>query len=453
MSAADTVTAADLHTRAPVATRAAWARQARWARLTRAELRTLVFVLLVRAAYFAVLHLAPVSTRESLTPDARLYLRTAQDIAAGHRPDSVDNNFPVIVGHLMRWTGMPVSGPFELLGAIGAAATVFLALWLHHLVRDGARADAGTDGRVDRAPAALPSSDDAGERGWWTRLRARWPARRLLILAIGLYPSSIVFSSTGFIRDGWIYVLALLAVTLFAAAIWSGPSVRPGLLAGTGVAGSALGFLRGYAAAALVVGLGLWLLTEPRIPVGRRLLRSRIAGLTALGVVAASWLVLRNHLDVRLRSLAAIADYRSKYLDAVSSSNMGIDFRNVSPARFVLLYAQSLLGNTIGPLPYQVRSTVLAGFFLEAAALTVCGVVLLRWCRRLGPRTRFLVMQAVAWFALIALFNDNLGTAARLRVPAWTLLLIALAAVLRDVASDPPERARSVVVPVRPRRR
>jgi hypothetical protein len=306
---------------------------------------------------------------------------------------------------------------------------VLLALWLHHLVAADADDRAG--------PAAARRRAD----------------RRFLILAVGLFPSSVFFSSTGFLRDGWIYWFALLAVTLFAAAIWSGPRVRVGMLVGSVASGVAVGVLRGYAATALALGVALWLLTEPRIPVARWRPRLRELGVAALGVLLVAWFVLRDHLDSRVRSLDAIAQYRAGYTSR-AGSNMGIDFRNASPARFALLYLRSLVDNVVGPLPHQVRNLSMAALCLEALVLVATGVLLLRGARRLGPRGRFLVAQAVAWFVLIAVFNDNYGTAARLRVPAWTCLLVALASVLpaRD-RPDPAGRPVPLVVPLRPPRR
>jgi hypothetical protein len=271
-----------------------------------------------------------------------------------------------------------------------------------------------------------------------------------VILAVGLYPSAVMFASAGLIRDGWIYVLSMAAVTLFAAGLWSGARLRLVPLLLVVAVSWLLTGLRPYAPLSLAAGVGLWMLWEARVPVGRWRMPSRLLGVVGVGVGAAAYFAGRDRLPRQFRSIEAIADYRARYF-RLSGSNMGIDFRDVTKPTMAVRYLYSLLGNAVGPLPWQIDTTIMLGFAAEAFALAVCGWCLWRRRHRLGPRARFLVAQAVAWFLIIAIFNDNLGTAARLRVPAWTWLLVALGSVLRwQRAPVLPARARSVLVPLRP---
>ena len=160
----------------------------------------------------------------------------------------------------------------------------------------------------------------------------------------------------------------------------------------------------------------------------RRDWRLPVCGLLVAGVIGASRLAPHIATLRRVASPAGVAAYRASY--PAAESNLNIDLRDASPLKYGALWLYSTVSNTIGPLPFQVRTMAMAAFMLEGLAL--CLVAWSIWRRRghLDGRGRLILCVAGSWFAVIGLFNDNLGTAARLRVPAWVLLM-SLAQALR----------------------
>src|SRR5205085_231605 len=121
----------------------------------------------------------------------------------------------------------------------------------------------------------------------------------------------------------------------------------------------------------MAAGFGLWMVWERRVPVGRWNVPTRIVGVMGLGVGLAAYVKGRQHLPVQFRSIWAVAEYRARYFRQ-SGSNMGIDFRNLSKPVLAVRYLESLLGNTIGPLPTQIDTSISMAFALEALTLGAC---------------------------------------------------------------------------------
>ncbi|WP_396128520.1 hypothetical protein [Exiguobacterium mexicanum] len=63
-------------------------------------------------------------------------------------------------------------------------------------------------------------------------------------------------------------------------------------------------------------------------------------------------------------------------------------------------------------------------FFIEALPMTL--ILLFLWSRRayVSKVQQFILMQAFVWNGLIAITNDNIGTALRLRAIAYLLILL-----------------------------
>lgn len=65
-------------------------------------------------------------------------------------------------------------------------------------------------------------------------------------------------------------------------------------------------------------------------------------------------------------------------------------------------------------------------FFIEALPFLFILLFLLKNRKLLSPVQSYILLHAFIWISLIAITNDNVGTATRLRPVAWLLIIIVL---------------------------
>jgi len=344
--------------------------------------------------------------------DGDYYWGLAQLLADGWDTDAA-NIFPVVLGTLMRVTGIREILFYKHINFLIGLGVIAAAVSLYR--------------------ACVPA--------------ARRRSEMFLVLLLGLYPSALVFEHISLYRDGWIFLLHMVALLLCMRTPWRRPLLAiPGALGLIGVL-SILTSFRWYVPVAGAIGAIMWTLW-------RRMLRLKFRYPTA---IVATGFLLTLALVVPLvysgafglfdsELLLRALDYRSGETTGAGSS-LGISFRNVNSVTVVPLFVYSFASNIWGPLPWQISSTnTFAGFVIESSVMVVLTVFLYRWRSRITIPVAFIAFQAAAWFATIGFFNDNLGTALRLRVLGWHLGVL-LFAVLRDsrVASVAPKGARDEV--------
>lgn len=118
--------------------------------------------------------------------------------------------------------------------------------------------------------------------------------------------------------------------------------------------------------------------------------------------------------------------YRLSYLTEISGgSQMGINLIQPNYLFFLVNYLRSLIGNFIGPLPWQVNSIgTIAVFFMETIPMIFILYYIFKNLSKLTSTQIFIVSHSMVWIGLTAVSNDNIGTATRLRPITWILLLI-----------------------------
>ena len=109
---------------------------------------------------------------------------------------------------------------------------------------------------------------------------------------------------------------------------------------------------------------------------------------------------------------------------------MWINLEQPNYPLFLLYYIYSYAGNLVGPLPWHIHGvSTLIVFFAE----TIPMVFILRflWKKRslLSEMQRYILLHAFTWTSLIAITNDNIGAATRLRAVAWIIILIVFVVV------------------------
>ena len=111
-------------------------------------------------------------------------------------------------------------------------------------------------------------------------------------------------------------------------------------------------------------------------------------------------------------------------------SQMWINLDQPFFGMFLINYLHSYVGNLLGPLPWHIsgKSTLIC-FFVET--LPMVFILKYLWNKRktLHIVQKYVLFHAFVWVGLIAVSNDNIGTATRLRVVAWILILIVFTTV------------------------
>lgn len=124
--------------------------------------------------------------------------------------------------------------------------------------------------------------------------------------------------------------------------------------------------------------------------------------------------------------LRAVLNYRLASLTThFGGSQMWISLEHTNYLVFLINYLHSYVGNLIGALPWHISGkATLIVFFLETIPMTL--ILLFLWKKRklISNVQKYTLVHAFIWISLIAVSNDNIGTATRLRPVAWILILI-----------------------------
>ncbi len=363
--------------------------------LTEDQTRTYGWALIVVLKLVVVVgfHLWSVENgRRGLAPivlggdDGDLYLPFAERVAdTGTLPPFIPNVWPIVVGRLMEVTGLRGVLPFKVLLFAASFITAWLGVrLLRMLVTDTLR--------------------------WSTPAGAEVLLAGLLVL----FPSTLFVASYSIYRDAVIFFLGMSCAYLAYRGLIR--RERAFLVALVPMLYALFEF-RWYATVAIAVGILLWLPFTGGI---RKSVSWKVVGLVAVGVVAAVAVALG--VLTRLESIVQFRDY----FDATGAqSNIGVSYAGSSVWLWPFLFVYSFVTNLIGPLPNQITSVnTLVGFLVETPVLTL---VLWRvWASPIRRRPEALLLLAISvmWFVLIAIYNDNVGTALRLRVLGYQFLFI-----------------------------
>jgi hypothetical protein len=253
-------------------------------------------------------------------------------------------------------------------------------------------------------------------------------ARHRAAISLALLPTLAFYTTNSLTRDVWI-ILGFVAASL-ALAHMIREGLNSPLVVIFGLAGLVLcTILRPYAGISLVAGSFCWFVL--RLP-----MRFRIVAGTCSALVA---LALRSSVLAKLSALAVLR--QTAY--STGGSSVGVSLLGGSMQGRMQGYLYSFLFNVVGPLPWQVRSPVLAvSFLFDSLPVFLALIVIVRFRHRLASWSKLLLLISFSYLALVALFNDNLGAAGRLRLPASFLLVLVASAVYRPRAEGQPSGDR-----------
>lgn len=363
-----------------------------------------IMVIVLRLTLLLIFHHWSISTgKEGLSPlynegdDGGTYYNWALDIANGSDVFVV-NIYPCLLGWAMKITGVTDIFPYKLANCLSGCACVLLALVIFRLLM---------------------------ERHDHLRVSEAKPAA-LVILLVGLYPSGTAFTLISLYRDACIYLLHLTAVYLCLRVLFARSALtKLEIIGGIIPVLYLLHSFRWYACVSVLLGVLIWTAVDTAYRLRRRRLRVRsLASLMVMALVVIG-LVVSQGITPGSDRIDSLDNYRAGYSATGARSNLGVELPSMRDPRFLPLYAYSLVSNVFGPFPLQAeRDQARVVMLLEAPVLLFVGVQIWKRRRYLNRGSAFLLCQAAAWFLLIAYANDNLGTAARLRVVGWHCVFI-----------------------------
>lgn len=245
-------------------------------------------------------------------------------------------------------------------------------------------------------------------------------ANTLLLICFLFYVSLQMQVNLSIYRDIWIYMFYALSVYLSIKIIYFKKNklyYSVALLLSLGM----LGGFRDYALLSFLISL-IIMFCYSKIKVFRNSKR----GLFFLFLGFILYYSLFLDFTVADLSLRRALNYRMDGLTTYSGgSQMGINLAQSNVIVFFLNYLHSYIGNLLGPLPWHVSGiSTLGVFFLETIPMIF--ILMFIWRNRilLTKLQKYILVHSFVWVSLIAITNDNVGTASRLRPIAWILILI-----------------------------
>ncbi len=245
----------------------------------------------------------------------------------------------------------------------------------------------------------------------------------VLITVLLYYPSLLLNTNLSLYRDVWVCFYYLWSILLFANLFivksrW--PFLINFILLLTSL--SMLGGYRKYALMSFIIGSVFYLLfiggKKSRLPFKRSLV-------TLVLVFSVAYTFLRNFTVPYIGlSFQNVLDYRQSAL-TLGGSQMGISLDQPNIVFFYLNYLYSWVSNVFGPLPWQINGgATLIVFITETILFILIFLFLIKRRKQFTKIDLLLMLHSIVWFMLISISNDNLGTAARLRMVGWIPLLI-----------------------------
>ncbi|MCG0276568.1 MAG: hypothetical protein L5655_10540 [Thermosediminibacteraceae bacterium] len=332
--------------------------------------------------------------------DGYFYWEQAKNIAAG-RDAILTSIYPLIIGYIVKITGIESVYIIRLFNFFGFVLLVLFSIYLIKL---------------------FSKLEDKKFGLHWV-----YDAKIVLLIIFLLYPSLQIQVNLSIYRDVWIYLIYLLSTILSMKIIFIGSN-------------RVLNFL--------LLLLTLWLLGEFRTYSLLSFLltvafyffykwtkKLKKPSFIPILLILLFGIYYKFFMDYQVpivnMSLKQVLNYRNYFLTiAPGGSQMEINLDQPSFTLFIINYIHSYVGNLLGPLPWHIRNTsTLFAFFTETIPMLL--ILIFLWNKR-GIITKvqeYVLLHAFIWIGLIAVSNDNIGAATRLRAVGWILILIVFASV------------------------
>ena len=381
----------------------AYMRQKKFLFLTIQQFVFLAYFILTTAIFFIAVN----QGNEGVTlrlfgggDDGFFYWTQARNIAVG-QPAVLTSIYPLIIGYLIKITGIESVYVIRIFNYIGFILLIIFSL---HLIEMFFKLE---DEKI--------------------ALKYIYNAKILILISFLFYASLQMNVNLSIYRDVWIYTLYVLSIILsiklifykknkfFHFILWL-PSLW------------LLGEFRGYALVSFVLSIILYF-SYKRFGKLKRPILTFIILVALFGIYYT--LFMNYRLPYINMSLRDALNYRDATLTTYSGgSQMWIKLDHPFFGRFFINYIHSYIGNLLGPLPWHIRGiSTLFVFFVETIPMFL--ILRFLWKKRtiITKMQGYVLIHAFVWISLIAVLNDNIGTATRLRPVAWILILIVFASL------------------------
>lgn len=322
--------------------------------------------------------------------DGYFYWEQAKKVAAGE-PWIRTSIYPLIIGYLIKITGIESVYLIRLFNYLGFILLVILAM------------------RLIKSQVLLDEK---------IYCRCTYSSKILILITFLFYASLQMNVNLSIYRDIWIY-------TLYAASIYLSIELlfyknnRLTYIAVFIFTLWLLGEFRTYALLSFVLSL-LAYLAYKKIAIFRNVGTVILVAVVIFGAYFTFF--IDTALPIVNISLRDALNYRT--FVSTGGSQMGINLDQPNFILFLLNYIHSYVGNLVGPLPWHIRGlSTLFVFTVETIPMIfILGFI---WRKRylLSAAQKYILSHAFVWISLIAVSNDNLGAATRLRPVAWILIL------------------------------
>ena len=245
------------------------------------------------------------------------------------------------------------------------------------------------------------------------------------ILLIGLYPSSIAFTTISLFRDGYIYVLHLTVLYFIIKSLIL--KYRFGFFINsifTIIFIVLLSQFRWYTVISIIVGFTFWVAYNAIINGKKRGTFFKSIFQITLLVFSVITIIFSSDVIFGI-PFTRLLEYRDGFSSINATTNLGISFNYSNPFSFITSYLYSFISNVFGPFPWQLSSPAsLLVFLLETPVFIYISIKCWSLRKYFGEYGWLVFFQALSWFLLISFSNDNIGTSARLRVIGWNCIFI-----------------------------
>lgn len=258
-------------------------------------------------------------------------------------------------------------------------------------------------------------------------------AKVIFTVLLAYYPSFLLNSNLSIIRDTWIIFYYLLSLLLLLNVLRL--KHIPYKLANFVLLFISLWLLFGYrkyAVLGFVVASILYFIFF-HFKRNRKALK-RVVAVLFIGFSIVYTFLQSFKFPIVQLSIKDILLYRSNAMDIYaggSQMNISLDKSNV--ILFYLNYFYSVISNAVGPFPWQFTGVSSIILFFAESLLFIFILWKLYKCRAsFGKFDYFIIIHSIIWFMLIGIFNDNIGTASRLRMVGWIPLFVVFAKIYAE---------------------
>ena len=327
--------------------------------------------------------------------DGYFYWEQAKNIS--HGQDAILTSiYPVIIGYLLKITGIENVYIIRLFNLLGFIILLILSYYTVSLI--------------------FKFNDIRLEKSYI------YDAKNLLLICFLCYSSLLMYANLSIFRDIWIYSLYLLSVILSIKLIFQRNNKLLNIFLLLPVLWL-LGEFRSYALLGFVLSISCYFFYKILI---KRF--NLVFIIFSIFVVYGVYYTIYIDFNVPIvnKSLRDILNYRWSGLTIYfGGSQMNIRLDESNYFIFLINYVHSYIGNLIGPLPWHIKGiSTLIIFFIESIPMLL--ILYFLWKKRdiLTIVQKYILVHFFVWIGLIAISNDNLGTATRLRAVGWILVLI-----------------------------